>query len=92
MFKNWYLARMNSELDAMGTRLTEAKARAAPVTEVLRVEHQRLIDVAEGKARDLRLRLGELRTAGKDRYAELKASFEIAREGLALAVRSARRG
>jgi len=92
MFKNRYLARMESELDATGALLAEAKARAATATEALQVEHHRLIEVAEGKARDLRLRLGELRTAGKDRYAELKASFAVAREGLALAVRGVRRG
>jgi alkylhydroperoxidase family enzyme len=91
MFKKWYLSRMQTEIDQRGAQIAEAKTRAAAASEALRAEHQKLIAAAEGKGRDLHLRLEELRTSGKDRYAELKALVEIAREGFGEAVRTARR-
>lgn len=91
MFKKWYLSRMQTEVDQREAQIAEAKTRAAAASQALRTEHQKLITVAEGMGRDLRMRLEELRTSGKERYAELKAGVEIARSGFAEAVRTARR-
>ena len=91
MFKRWYLSRMQTEIDQRGTQLAEEKARTAGASETLRAGHQELIAAAEGKGRDLSLRLDALRKSGKENYAELKANVEIAREGFGDAVRSAHR-
>ena len=91
MFKKWYLSRVKTEIDQRGSQLAEEKTRAAASSEARRTEHQQLIAAAEGKGRDLRLRLDELRKSGKEHHAELKASVEIAREGFGNAVRVARR-
>ncbi len=90
MFKRWYLSRMQTEMDQRATQLAEQKTRAAAAPEPRRAEHQKLIAAAEGKGRDLGLRLEELRKSGKEQYAEFKAMVETAREGFGAAVRSAR--
>jgi len=91
MFKRWYLSRMQTEIDQRDATLAAAKTRAAATSEAHRAEHGALIATAEGKGRDVRLRLEELRKSGEDRYAELKAAFEVAREGFSDAIRKARR-
>ena len=91
MFKKWYLSRMQTEIDQRGAQIAAAKTRATAATEALRAEHEKLITAAEGKGSDLRQRIEQLRTSGKDHYAEVKASVEIARGEFAEAVRSARR-
>jgi hypothetical protein len=91
MFKKWYLSRMQTEIDQRGAQIAEAKTRAAAASGTLRTEHQQLIATAEGKGRDLGLRIEKLRAAGKEHYAEVKASVEIARDEFAEAVRTARR-
>ena len=90
MFKRWYLSRIQTEIDQRGTQLTKERARAAAASEPLRAEHQRLIAAAEGKGRDLGLRLEDLRKSGKEQHAEFKAMVETARAGFGDAVRSAR--
>ena len=89
MFKRWYLSRMQTEIDQRGAQLAEEKTRAAAASEARQAGHHELIAAAEGKGRDLSLRLDELRKSGKENYAELKANVEIAREGFGDAVRSA---
>ncbi len=91
MFKRWYFSRMETEIDQRKAQLADAKTRAAAGSETLRAEHEKLIAAAEGKASDLRLRIDELRASGKEHYAELKTTVELAREGFAEAVRTARR-
>ncbi len=91
MFKRWYLSRLQTEIDQRGAQLEEEKTRTASAPPAVRAEHQRLITAAEGKGRDLKLRLEELRTSGKEGEAELKATIEVAREGFGEAVRAAHR-
>jgi hypothetical protein len=89
MFKKWYLSRMQTEMDQRGHMLADVKTRAAAAPEAVRAQHHALIAAAEGKGRDLRLRLEELRMSGKENYAERKATVEIARQGFGDAVRTA---
>jgi hypothetical protein len=91
MFRKWYLSRMESELAQLEAQLAQTKARAASAPAERRAEHDRMIVAAEDKARDVRLRLEELRDARREHYAELKRSFELAREGFAASVRGVRR-
>jgi hypothetical protein len=81
---------MQTEIDQRGTQLADEKTRAAAASESRRAEHQKLIAAAEGKGRDLRLRLDDLRKSGKEQYADLKATVETARAGFGDAVRSVR--
>ncbi len=91
MFKKWYLSRLQTEIDQRGTQIAEEKTRAAGAPAAVRDEHQKLIAVAEGKGRDLKVRLEELRKSGKERHAEVKAMVEVARVGFGDAVRAAHR-
>ena len=91
MFKRWYLSRLQTEIDQRGTQIAEEKTRAAAASETVRAEHHKLIAAAEGKGRDLSLRVEELRKSGKEHHAEFKAMVEVARVGFGDAVRAAHR-